>query len=531
MRTSSPKAWLARAFGFAVLACVLVAFGPTWSGRSLPLHSSMEMGGAVIGMMSAYVLLRLEGLGEGSSFNPQIAAGLIGMAVLDGCHAMVSEGQTFVALHSAANAVGGGLMALVWWTPPRSSAVRRRLPMLGGAVAGFVAAAVLLYSAEMPPMLVGGRFTAAAWGLNFGGGIGLLAAALRILLTCFRSRKGADLLFFLQCSLLGIGALLFQRSAIWEPSWWAWHAVRLAGYAIALWMVTQAARYLERNILNQRDQLEQQVLLRTAELQQSVDMLRATQEDLLQSEKLASLGAMVAGISHELNTPVGTAVTLASTLQDNVQQLHHLMEAGQLKKSSLNEFAMRSAESARLILACTQRAADLIASFKQVAIDQASERRREFVLDQLLGDLQATMQPSIKHTPVQIELDVERGLHCDGYPGPLIQVVSNLIQNAVLHAFQGRDEGVVRLHARRHEGEQIRLVVSDDGNGMEPHVLSRIFDPFFTTRLGQGGSGIGLTVCLRIANTVLGGSLVAESVSGQGTRFTLIFPAVAAGRM
>ncbi|MHA4868876.1 ATP-binding protein [Duganella sp. PWIR1] len=505
-------------------------FGDTWQLIHLPLHAAVEMGGTVVALMVAYVLLRLDAVDEGSSFNHILAAALTGMAVLDGLHALMPPGLVFFWLRSVATAFGGLLFALVWlgsW-PPR---LLRCWPAIALAVGAAIGGASLLWSEYLPAMLAQRQFTPAAFMLNLCGGVLLLAAALKLQLSYRRSRKAADLLFSLQCMFLGVGGLFFHISAPWDLLWWALHLVRLAGYCVALWLVATATNRLETRILALNNTLERQVAERTAELQQSMDALKGAQEELLQSEKMASLGSMVAGISHELNTPLGTALTLASTQQDRAAQFKQLIDSGNLKKSALTDFVDRNSEVANLILKCIERASELIVSFKQVAIDQSSERRREFALHELLEDVLATIRPTIKRAPVSIELEVEHGLHCDTFPGPLTQVICNLIQNAVLHAFEGKESGVIRLQGRRHGEADIELVIADDGTGMDSVVLARIFDPFFTTRLGQGGSGIGLAVCRRIAGSVLGGTLVVASEPGSGSRFTLIFPAMATGKL
>ena len=527
------RIWLTVALTFSLLLLGLaldVRLGDAWRLNQLPLHAAVEMSGAVVALMVAYVLLRLDAVGEGSSFNHILAAALTGMAVLDGLHALMPPGTVFVWLHSVATAVGGLLFALVWirnW-PAR---LLRRWPVVALAVGGAVGGGSLLWAEHLPAMLAQGQFTPAAFLLNLCGGVLLLAAALKLLLAYRRAGRAADLLFCLQCVILGVGALLFQRSSPWDLPWWAWHMVRLAGYCVALWLVATATTRLEARILALNCVLEQQVAERTAELQHTVDALKGTQEELLQAEKMASLGAMVAGISHELNTPLGTALTLASTQQDHAAQFRQLIDSGNLKKSSLADYVDRNSEVADLMLKCIERASELIVSFKQVAIDQSSERRREFALHELLGDVLATTRPAIKHAPVSIELEVAQDLQCDTFPGPLTQVLCNLIQNAVLHAFDGRERGVIRVQGRRHGEAGIELVVADDGAGMDASVLARIFDPFYTTRLGKGGSGIGLAVCRRIAGSVLGGTLAVDSTPGAGSRFTLTFPAVATGKL
>lgn len=271
------------------------------------------------------------------------------------------------------------------------------------------------------------------------------------------------------------------------------------------------------------EELETRVAQRTAELSQTVQRLTAAQEELVQSEKLASLGAMVAGISHELNTPIGNTVTVASTLQAQTQELRKAIDSGQLRKSDLNEFMALLEEMSDVIVRSTRRAAELVTSFKQVAVDRSSERRREFEVATLVHELVTALKPGMRHRDVTVELDVPEGIHCDSFPGPVGQVITNLVQNALTHAFADEQPGRIHISVRAEGDNLVTMQVKDNGRGMDEHTLKHAFDPFFTTRLGQGGSGLGLSVSHRIAQTVLGGALTASSVPGEGTCFHFSF--------
>ncbi len=253
-------------------------------------------------------------------------------------------------------------------------------------------------------------------------------------------------------------------------------------------------------------ELESRIDARTQELSTALDQLRLAHKDLIQSEKLASLGALVAGISHELNTPIGNAVTVASTLVDKATELDARCQSGHIRKSELSSGLGGIAAMASLIDRSAQRAATLIASFKQVAIDQTSERRRDFDLREVVEDLLTSVRPGLNHLPWQIDNNIPAGIACDSFPGPLGQVVTNLIQNAVLHAFPNRSAGTITLDAKTSD-DRLVLTVRDDGVGMDSVTLVRIFDPFFTTKLGKGGSGLGLSICHRIATTILAGEM------------------------
>lgn len=272
-----------------------------------------------------------------------------------------------------------------------------------------------------------------------------------------------------------------------------------------------------------QEELEGRVAERTRELQQTVTQLTQAHEGLVRAEKLASLGALVAGVSHELNTPLGNSLTVATSMQHSVANMRDSVERNQVKRSELLEVFNLLNEMADVVTRNTQRAADLVSSFKQVAVDRASERLRDFQLRDLIEDILASMRPGLKHLELDIHLDVPAGIACHSYPGAIGQIVSNLLQNCAVHAFAGQPRGNLWIDACT-DGSQIELRLRDDGAGMSKDVLGHVFDPFFTTRLGQGGSGLGLSVSHNLANSVLGGSLNAESEPGKGSQFTLRFP-------
>lgn len=270
--------------------------------------------------------------------------------------------------------------------------------------------------------------------------------------------------------------------------------------------------------------LETRVEERTAELKKVIGDLRDTQEELLHSERLASLGSLVAGISHDLNTPIGNTLTVATTLQDRVREFNATMAKGELKKSALLDFLHVTEEMGDLLVRSCRRAAELVASFKQVAADQASERRRVFDLKELVDDVLMTLRPTYKHQPWTFASDIPEGVACDSFPGPLGQVLSNLVQNACVHGLGEQSAGRIEISASHPVEGWLRLTVRDDGCGMDPGTLARVFDPFFTTRLGRGGSGLGLSVSYRIVTSLLGGAISVESEPGKGTCFTVMFP-------
>jgi signal transduction histidine kinase len=253
--------------------------------------------------------------------------------------------------------------------------------------------------------------------------------------------------------------------------------------------------------------------------------LRQTQESLLQAERLASLGSLVAGVAHEINTPVGIALTSASVLKAATDDIQAAVDGVGLKKSDVMRYLDTAAESTRLIMNNAVRAAHLIHSFKQIAVDQTSEARRPFALKDYVEEVVSSLQPKLKKTPISLSLDIPDDIVLDSYPGAFAQVITNLTLNCVEHAFEQDVPGAIRIHARL-DGDIVELHVEDNGKGISPDVLDRIFDPFFTTRRGQGGTGLGLNIVYNLIVKQFGGTITVTSTPGQGAHFTLRIPRV-----
>jgi signal transduction histidine kinase len=286
-----------------------------------------------------------------------------------------------------------------------------------------------------------------------------------------------------------------------------------------------AKHLYEENILALNAGLEQRVSERTRELSSALEQLTATQNELRRSEKMSSLGSLVAGIAHELNTPIGNSLTVASTLQHHAAQFALDMDKG-MTRSHLNEFVNSTREGADILMRGLQQAGDLVASFKQVAVDQTSEKRRVFGLSDTLAEIILTLGPMLRKTSHSVHCAIDGQIQMDSYPGALTQIITNLINNALLHAFAERKQGQIKISASMHD-DRIELSVCDDGVGIPEVYLNRVFDPFFTTRLGQGGSGLGLSIVYNLVQDVLGGSISASNGAVQGACFTLHLPRVA----
>lgn len=262
------------------------------------------------------------------------------------------------------------------------------------------------------------------------------------------------------------------------------------------------------------------------ELLQSLNYLEITKNELVQSEKLSSLGRLVAGIAHEINTPLGICVTITSSLNDAKRDFKTNLEGGQLTKSDLDTFVAEVDEVSEMLSVSLNKATQLIRSFKQVAADQTSSLRRNFDLIEFSKELDSTLQPQFKHSSHQVHFHCDPDIKLDSFPGPLGQVITNLVTNSIKHGFEDKENGVISVTARLDEDEEhVLLIYQDDGKGIPEEYIHRVFDPFFTTKMGDGGTGLGLNIVYNIVNNVLGGTISVQS--DEGCTFTIRIPLIA----
>lgn len=291
---------------------------------------------------------------------------------------------------------------------------------------------------------------------------------------------------------------------------------------------------LYRQILTLNAELEARVATRTTDLQHAnselsntLDTLKRAQDQLVQSEKLAALGALVAGVAHELNTPIGTSLTVATSLEFRAQEFAALLDKG-VRRSDLQSFVEDTRHGAEILTRNMARAGALVTGFKQVAVDQTSSQRRPFSLAALVSEIVLTLNPHIRKSGCTVTQDIDGTWQLDSYPGPLGQVVTNLLQNAIVHGFEdGQIAGTIALRAQSAGTGTVTLFVSDNGRGIQEVHLNRVFEPFFTTRLGQGGSGLGLHIVHNIVTGILGGRIEVTSAPEQGCTFSVTLPLVA----
>jgi signal transduction histidine kinase len=280
-----------------------------------------------------------------------------------------------------------------------------------------------------------------------------------------------------------------------------------------------------REVQELNENLEARVASRTTELEQALESLQQSRDELAHSEAKATLSTMIASVSHELGTPLGNSKMVASTLADQTRTMAQLLQSGQIKRSDLDRYMEQAREATSLMESNLQRAVKLLENFHQVAADQASEQRRSFHLAAVVGEILHALSPSLKRHPHRVVVDIAPDLVMDSQPGSLGQVVINLINNAYLHAFEGRSDGVLTIGAQL-EGDQVLLRVADNGVGMTPQQLGKMFEPFFSTKIGRGGTGLGMAIVQNLVNKTLHGRVDVESTPGQGTCFTIRIPRV-----
>lgn len=309
---------------------------------------------------------------------------------------------------------------------------------------------------------------------------------------------------------LTVGAFTNERLEIWQL---------LSGQAAIA--IDHARLYadLEQKVLDRTQALQD----KNQELADTLDQLRSTQRQLIESEKMAALGSLVAGVAHEINTPVGTAVISASTLMTATLTIQNDWGKGNLKRSTLKNYLELASESSRLILSNLHRAGDLVQSFKQVAVDQTTLQLRTFAIKPYLEEVLANLVPQLKGTTHHFTVEGDDDLTLHSYPGAISQIVTNLVMNSLYHAYQPGEAGNLRFEIISQD-PNLFIRYSDDGCGIPPENLSRVFEPFFTTGREHGGSGLGLHLVYNLVTQKLNGNIIVESALGLGATFMITLP-------
>jgi len=319
------------------------------------------------------------------------------------------------------------------------------------------------------------------------------------------------------------------------PEFSTWYSVSAyspeQGYFVALYENITERKRAEDSLRELNEVLEQRVATRTAELQEtnralqeSLEVVRKTQEQLVQAEKMASLGGLVAGVAHEINTPVGVGVTAASYLHQRTLELKEIYEKGEMKRSDLMSYLKTAQESSEMILGNLQRAADQVKSFKQVAVDQTSDEKRIFRLNNYLNGVLLNLHPKLKRTRHHIEIHCPEDLELESYPGAFSQIFTNFIMNSLLHAFGQMETGEMTIDVIVLPEGKLCLHYRDNGRGMSEEERVKVFEPFFTTKRSQGGTGLGLHIVFNLVTQRLNGTIRCESEPNAGTSFIIEIP-------
>jgi signal transduction histidine kinase len=284
--------------------------------------------------------------------------------------------------------------------------------------------------------------------------------------------------------------------------------------------VAIARMQADRAIRKAKESLENQ----NAALNRALTQLQEAQSELVRQEKLASLGQMVAGVAHEINTPLGICVTATSHLVQELKLTKEELAAGEMTEDTLNGFFDVVDQSLRIMTTNTQRAAALVRSFKQVAVDQSSDNIRHFNLGKYVSEILLSLQPKLKGRPVKVQVECPPELEMDSFPGAMSQVITNMVVNSLVHGFERDQPGNITIRARLEDEDMVAFEYGDDGAGMDADTLAKLFDPFFTTKRGSGGSGLGGHILYNLVTGALGGSLRVESSPGKGLQYFLRFP-------
>jgi signal transduction histidine kinase len=281
---------------------------------------------------------------------------------------------------------------------------------------------------------------------------------------------------------------------------------------------------LERaELIREKYRYEKDLETVNIQLRMSLETLEKTRDQLVQSEKMAALGELVAGVAHEINTPVGVGVTAASFLDVKTNEVKKIYEAGELKRSELENYLQTVEEVSNSILINMERAAELVSSFKQVAVDQSSENRRQFNLKEYINEILLSLRPRYKKTEHTIEVSCEADIELNSFPGAFSQILNNLIMNSLVHGFREMEKGTITVNISRQE-KNILFVYRDNGRGMGPEEREKVFDPFYTTMRGKGGTGLGMSIVFNLITQTLKGGIECESSPGKGVVFTMTFP-------
>lgn len=351
-------------------------------------------------------------------------------------------------------------------------------------------------------------------------------------------------IFIIACGFTHLLAVV----TVWQPTYWLTGMVKvitaiasiltaivlfpLLPKALALPSpsMLQAANDELTTQIAERMRVEAEIVDKNVELQrvndalnESLENLKLTQTQLIAQEKMASLGGLVTGVAHEINTPLGIGVTAASHLKDKTVELIGMNEQHILSKTDFDNYLTIIKEASDMVLSNLLRASKLISSFKQIAVDQSREEKQNLFIKQSLDNVLISLSPKLKQARHSVEINCSEDLQIECCPGSFMQVFTNLISNSLLHGFEGVEEGEIRVDIKE-SGDQVQIKYHDDGKGISEENQKKIFEPFFTTKRNKGGTGLGLHVMYNLIFQNMGGSIEVESHPGEGTTFLIQLP-------
>lgn len=469
-----------------------------WRWSHHPVHASVEMGGALIALLVAAALMSLERRGEGTNFNVSIAGALIGMGLLDGFHALVHAGETFVWLHSTATFAGGLLFVLVWLPQTLMHRLARWWPWTVLVAATLLGLGSLSFADMIPTMVRENEFTPLARNLNVIGGLLFFAAAVRLVRSYLQKKNVDDLLFCLHCTLFSAAAIMFEQSELWDAPWWGWHILRLLAYGVALGFIIlteqraeEALRQAQQNLLKQQRKEKELV---EAELDKA-------REELVKKTRLATLGQLIATVSHEIRNPLGTIRTAIYSVAEEVRG-----------RTPRVDRAIDRAE--RNIVRCDGIIEELL-DFTRTKQLIPTPTNIDRWLGGVLGEQDLPERITVaRNLTAGVELDVDRE--------QLRRCVVNLLTNGCQAMAETEDGAEARLTIETvAEGGRLLIRVHDTGCGIDEEVMDRIFEPLYTTK--GFGVGLGLPMVDQLMQQ-LGGGVSIQSEPGQGTTATLWLP-------
>lgn len=282
--------------------------------------------------------------------------------------------------------------------------------------------------------------------------------------------------------------------------------------------------YLEETLANV-EEVQAELIIKNNELEDALDDLRETRTELVQTAKLNLASEVVAGVAHEINTPLGIALTLSTYLTSETFAVLKKYEEKKLTKNDLSKYLKIIDESTKTLEYNMYRATELIANFKEIAVDQTGKVRRIYNLKEYVEKILTSLYPKYKRTSHKIELDIPKNIEIDGYPGAISQVITNLIMNTLVHGFETKEAGKIKIFAENFENK-VKIIYKDDGSGIDQEIIELIFDPFFTTKKGNGGSGLGLSIVYNLVTKIMGGTIKCNSEVGNGVEFIIELPKV-----